>query len=516
MGRHKRFLSGLLSAAMLAGLVMTGVPALAAADTPAVTVETGFTDIAPGAWYAEAVAFCRENGLMNGMSDTEFDPQGTMTRAMLATVLYRMEGEPAAAGLNPFQDVVTDSWYGPAVIWAAEQELIQGYGNGICAPNDPVTREQMVTILWRYAGSPAPAGTAPVLADEADIPAWAAAAVDWSSENNIVINKGPNSFFPGDTALRYEIAAALMNYSLSQTEPAPEPEPTPGLTPEPTPITQPDDPEIPPPPESEPEPTPTPSTEPDPETDPWEEFQAVFGYRPEATDVAPNRYIPEGFVAVEEEDGFRYMTYEFGRYTLGVDVSSHQEEIDWQQAADAGIEFAMIRVGYRGYTMGTLNADSYFVRNIEGALDAGLQVGVYFFSQAVTVEEALEEAQYTLEKIRDYPIEFPVVFDWERQEVSTSRTKDTDEDTIAACAVAFCEAVKAAGYTPMFYSSPNKAYELELGYLSDYPFWLAHYTKDMAPSSYQYHFDIWQYTSSGTVPGISTNVDMNICLRQDW
>jgi GH25 family lysozyme M1 (1,4-beta-N-acetylmuramidase) len=215
---------------------------------------------------------------------------------------------------------------------------------------------------------------------------------------------------------------------------------------------------------------------------------------------------------VDEDTG--YMTYGGGYYAVGVDVSAHQKEIDWEQVAASGVEFAIIRVGFRGYAGGTVNQDSYFEENIKGALTAGLDVGVYFFSQAVTVDEAIEEAEYTLKMIRPYNITYPVVFDWERQSASTSRTKDTDEETVAACAAAFCETVKAAGYTPMFYSSPSKAYKMELGYLADYPFWLAHYTINQTASSYRYRYDIWQYSSSGSVPGITGKVDMDISLRR--
>lgn len=474
MATHKRLLSGLLSAALAAGITLTAAPALA------VGANAGFDDVNPTEWYAEAVAFCRQRGLMNGVSETEFDPNGTMTRGMMATVLYRIEGEPEVTSANLFQDVDADSWYGPAVIWAAEQGLVEGYGNGTYGPMDEMTREQMTTILWRYDGSPLPDGTGPIFADESAISDWAAQAVDWAQENSVVYPLNPESFAPGEYAVRSALASALMNYTLYTEEPEPEPAP-------------------------EPEPEPV---------DPWEDFQNMLGYRPQEGVIRPNLYNMEQFL-VDETTGF--MTYQGGLpYTVGIDVSSHQKDIDWQAVAASGVQFAIIRVGYRGYTAGTINRDPYFIQNIEGALAAGLKVGVYFFSQAVTVQEALDEAQYTIQQIRNYPITYPVVFDWERQDADTSRTKDTGEETITACAVAFCEAVKAAGYTPMFYGSPNKLYDLDLGYLYGYSCWVAHYRTDMKPTTYKHHFDIWQYTSSGSVPGIDGRVDMNICMRNDW
>jgi GH25 family lysozyme M1 (1,4-beta-N-acetylmuramidase) len=208
-----------------------------------------------------------------------------------------------------------------------------------------------------------------------------------------------------------------------------------------------------------------------------------------------------------------YMTYAGGYYAVGIDVSAHQKDIDWAQVAASGVEFVIIRVGYRGYTKGTVNLDNYFEKNIKGALSAGLEVGVYFFSQAINVDEAIEEAEYTLAQIRPYNLTYPVVFDWEMP-ASTARTKNVDDETIVACAAAFCETVKAAGYTPAFYGSKSKVQSLDMGYLADYPFWLAHYTSKMVASSCRYHYDIWQYTSSGSVPGITGNVDMDISLRK--
>lgn len=233
------------------------------------------------------------------------------------------------------------------------------------------------------------------------------------------------------------------------------------------------------------------------------------GARTERPDPVPaNTYAAEQFTAA---DGF--LTYTGGTSYVGVDVSAHQGEIDWPRVAAAGVEFAVIRAGYRGYTEGGIYQDAYFAQNVEGALEAGLKVGVYFFSQAVTVQEAEEEARQVLEWIAPYDVQWPVVFDWERQSGETSRTRETDGETVTACAAAFCTAVENGGYVPMVYFSPSKGYTLlELSALTDWPFWLAHYTDGWAASSFRYHFDMWQYTSGGTVDGISGNVDLDLCL----
>ena len=225
--------------------------------------------------------------------------------------------------------------------------------------------------------------------------------------------------------------------------------------------------------------------------------------------VPGNSYAPEDFVVV---DGF--LTYDGDAPSyVGVDVSSYQGEIDWQKVKAAGVDFAIIRVGFRGYSEGGLYEDSMFRQNIEGALAAGLEVGAYFFSQAVTPQEAREEARYTLELLKGYELTYPVVFDWERQGAEDSRTRDTDGQTQTDCAVAFCQEVEAMGYQPMVYFSPSKAYsELNLEALLDWPFWLAHYTQDWQATTFRYHFAMWQYTCEGEVDGIPTPVDLDLCM----
>lgn len=194
----------------------------------------------------------------------------------------------------------------------------------------------------------------------------------------------------------------------------------------------------------------------------------------------------------------------------GVDVSVYQGEIDWQAVADSGIDFAMIRVGYRGYSQGTLQVDERFQANMEGALAAGLDVGVYFFSQATTVAEAEEEADFVLEHIRSYPIRYPVVFDWEFITTGDARTDGMDGQGITQCASAFCELVSVAGYTPMVYFNQDMGYLVyDLKALDASPFWLAEYGS--RPDFY-YDFEMWQYTHTGTVPGIQGNVDLNLAL----
>lgn len=195
----------------------------------------------------------------------------------------------------------------------------------------------------------------------------------------------------------------------------------------------------------------------------------------------------------------------------GIDVSQHQQNIDWQAVADAGIDFAIIRAGYRGYTEGGLFTDPHAVQNIEGALSAGLDVGVYFFSQATSEREAREEADYVLDLIDGYDIRYPVFFDWEST-VDVSRTAAVTGEELTAFALAFCERVESMGYAAGVYF--NQSYGLrrfDLRALRDYEFWLAEYHDTQ---SFPYAVQLWQYDCEATLPGIETTVDLNLCYRQ--
>lgn len=208
------------------------------------------------------------------------------------------------------------------------------------------------------------------------------------------------------------------------------------------------------------------------------------------------------------------VTYETDGRTakVGIDVSVHQGEIDWPAVAADGVDFAMIRLGYRGYTEGGLIPDARFGENIRGALDAGLEVGAYFFSQAVNAQEAEEEADYVLAALEGYELTYPVAFDWEPIAAGQgARTEGVTGEEMTRCAVAFCERIQAAGYTPAVYFNQHLGYlEYDLRELTDYTLWLAEY--DEKPDFY-YHFDLWQYTHTGAVDGIQGSVDLDLDFR---
>ena len=217
----------------------------------------------------------------------------------------------------------------------------------------------------------------------------------------------------------------------------------------------------------------------------------------------PNPYDDLDF----QYDG-RFLKLIEGESIAGIDVSRWQYDIDWEKVARAGAEFAIIRVGYRGSESGLINADAYAQQNLKGAAEAGLDIGVYFFSQALTREEAEEEAYYVLDIIKDHNITMPVVFDWERVRNENSRSVEMDRRTLTDCAKTFLETIELAGYNAMVYFNAHQSRNLYyLSELKEYDFWLASYTDRM---DFPYKVDMWQYTEKGRIPGIETDCDFNV------
>ena len=207
----------------------------------------------------------------------------------------------------------------------------------------------------------------------------------------------------------------------------------------------------------------------------------------------------------------RYLKLREGNSVTGIDVSHWQKLIDWEQVKESGVDFAMIRLGYRGYEQGGLNVDTYATANLDGAIAAGLDVGVYFFSQAITPEEAEEEAYFVLEQLEPYRehITMPVVFDWEHVSSANARTADMrDPDILTDCTLAFLQTIEASGYRTMVYFNRTQSWKyLNLEEVKDYEFWLAAYTQRM---NFPYKIQMWQYTNKGEVPGVTGECDINI------
>lgn len=229
-------------------------------------------------------------------------------------------------------------------------------------------------------------------------------------------------------------------------------------------------------------------------------------------DIRTSNYNPEDF---EEKNGV--VTYA-GDSFVGINVSQKAGEIDWNAVAESGVEFAMIRVGYRGNDKGRISLDSNFEANITGAAEAGLPVGVYFYSKAVTDTEAEEEANFVLEQIRPYQMTYPVAIFWEYDRKDSgevdekSRTVRCNGDQVTGFIQTFLKKIKTVGYNTAFYADKKMGYEsLDLSRLTDHDMWYAEYQP--APSFY-YDYKMWQYTKDGEVPGISKPVPITISLKE--
>lgn len=237
-----------------------------------------------------------------------------------------------------------------------------------------------------------------------------------------------------------------------------------------------------------------------------------------------------GTIEIKAVEGFKKNTYDNSNFItddrgmmtyyiddqvascMGVDLSEYQGEVDFEKVKEQGFEFVILRIGGRYYSQeGGLYMDSNFFDYYNAAKDAGLRVGGYFFSQATTAQEAVDEANYVLSQLKNTKLDYPIAFDWEIIEGDTARTDAVTGDELTQCAIAFCDTIKNAGYESIIYSNTSLMYYMyDLELLKDYDFWIADYENH--PSMY-YHFTMWQYDIEGQVDGIEGNVDMNICLK---
>ena len=198
----------------------------------------------------------------------------------------------------------------------------------------------------------------------------------------------------------------------------------------------------------------------------------------------------------------------------GIDVSVYQGTIDWTKVSKSGVDFAMIRAGYRGYgDKGVLVEDSMFSKNVLGAKTNKMDIGIYFYTQAINVEEAKEEAKFVVNLIKKYGIDvkYPIAIDTELSPIGTGRADNISKEKRTEVVKAFCETIKQLGYKPMVYASKYWLYDnLNVQQISQYDTWLAHYTDK---TDYKYSYTMWQYTSTGKVDGITGNVDKSYCYK---
>ena len=198
----------------------------------------------------------------------------------------------------------------------------------------------------------------------------------------------------------------------------------------------------------------------------------------------------------------------------GADLSEFNNVTDWAALKEDGIDFVMLRLGYRGYGIGTgkLKKDSRFQEYYRCAKEAGLLVGAYFFSQAISEEEAVEEAILAAQMLEGCELDFPVAYDWEIIfHDSEARTDNVPVDVLTDCSIAFCQNIESYGYRSMIYQNKRTTlFKLDMPRLTDYPFWLAEYGDG---PTFIYNYDMWQYSCTGQVNGIEGNVDLNLCFK---
>ena len=269
--------------------------ALTLSAAPVRAAKTTYQDVDEGAWYAASVAFCQQHELMEGASSGSFEPDGLLTRGVLAEALYRLAGSPAPEGEEeaPFTDVGAEHPNVAAIRWAKADGVVSGYEDGSFGPEDPITREQIAALLWNDRGREEPGASAPYT-DRAEVSDWAAGAVEWAYGVRLMQGTPEGAFLPQSNTSRAQGAAVIMNYAQMYY----------GLRP---------------------------------------------GYQlPAPSPVAANGYRGEAYTL----DSRGYLSYSAGPFTRGVDVSAHQKEVDWRRVAATGMDFAMVRAGYRGYTSG--------------------------------------------------------------------------------------------------------------------------------------------------------------------
>jgi GH25 family lysozyme M1 (1,4-beta-N-acetylmuramidase) len=217
-------------------------------------------------------------------------------------------------------------------------------------------------------------------------------------------------------------------------------------------------------------------------------------------------------ISIDDKTG--YYSYEDDKYesVAGVDLSVYQGDVDFSKVKNAGFDYCMLRVGYRTYGGGVVTADANFETYVSDALKNDLDVGVYFFTSAISTAEAKEEAQFVLDAIKPYNITYPVVVDVEEIVSGTSRQESLSVEELTEIVKTFCETIEDAGYDVMIYSNlKGFIANVNLEELEDYDKWFANY--DTTPY-YPYKFTMWQYSQSGSVDGIDGDVDLDIYLKE--
>lgn len=404
-----------------------------------------YRDVPKDAWYASDLRDLSAAGVVNGYPDGTFRPDGSVTVAEAVKLLV------LSAGYSEQTDPAKD-WKTPYLDFALKRGFIDQ--SDYDAADQPATRLQTAHIAAKCAGLQQARHMESPFADTDDgyaLELYKVGVLTGSFEG------GKRVFKPDSTISRAEMCAIVWRVRNGDIH--------------------------------------------------KDQIRVDWYWADVLPDMPLSSYAAECFAS---SDGGRASYTQAGVQTLtGVDVSYWQGDVDWAAVKSDGIDFAMLRLGYRGYGQaGAIVLDEKFLQNARNAAAAGIPIGVYFYSQAVTVAEAQEEAAFVLKNLAGYNITWPVVFDWEIPN-SEARTVNVDVDTLTACADAFCKAVSDAGYKPMIYFGDVVGYlKLDVSMLRQYDFWYAGYYQSVP--AFRYDFKMWQYTESGTVKGIEGGADLNL------
>ena len=458
-----------------------------------------FSDTA-GSYWEDAILKLHAAGVYLG-TDGKALAGNTITRQQAVTMIARAFHIDAETTDLSYSDAALIAEYArPAVAEMTAQGYLNDSWDGNFRPTDPITRAEIINILSNMINTL-------IQTNEKvywDIPgtlminsAEGATLTNMTIHGDLIVAPGGT----GDIAVsNLSVMGNIRNFSTAKLVELRTPEEAPG---------EPEEPDAP-------------------------AIRPEQVYEPGKTTGDTILYSGKEIPVYEERDPLRLYEGDFhwenGRLVydgrafktrFGIDVSAYQNRasgesktIDWDAVRDDGVDFAMVRVGYRGTGQaGTLNQDEFYAENIDGAMAAGLETGVYFFAQAITVEEAIEEADFVIELLRDHEIDGPVAYDWEMHD-SSYRVYGTSPEMATACAIAFCERIKEAGYTPMIYAGQYVSYiKYDQGAISQYLSWYPEYKSDKSEKLYPtfyYQMDYWQFSSNCYVNGIGGRVDGNL------
>lgn len=545
--------------------ILTGLLVLLILTVPA----SAFSDMEAHWAQENVVKWSEEYGVLSGYDDGTFRPNASITRGAFAVIVNRFMQYQTPAKSDVFSDT-KGTWCEDAVLKMNQADVMLGNG-GRALIWDTITRQEAITMIAR-AFQIEPLQTSLTYADANEVAKYATGYLSALTDEGCITNIKDNCFRPREPITRAEVVSlldkmvevmvknpgvyvqntdgnllvnadgevelrsmtvtgdlilapgvtgpvrltdvtiggALLNFSavtpiiIETTAPPPVYVPELEETDE---EDKPVDEDKPVKPDEDDKPN-KPDDNENPETSEDEEQTIEYKGRflPILQDVPVSDLTTDDFI----RDNKGRLVCTSDRYTtrFGIDVSRYQGEIDWKAVAHDGVEFAFIRVGGRGYSEGAIFEDANYEANLQGAMENGIETGVYFFAQAITPEEAEEEAEFVLDILEEYPINGPVVYDWEMMG-SDTRTYGIEPEMVNICVETFCDKLNKAGFETVVYFTNYVGYtKYDLFRLKDNLLWYANYSYNY-PNFY-YAVDYWQYSSKGTVDGIKGDVDCNL------